>query len=98
LERRGSLRPILPYELLGVIEHVENVNFFRDFNSENNGSDLIIWVQFEVCEQISCSIVKMHVKFTKLLSAALLKGYSQRPNTAKNCKISQYLLNLFGNL
>lgn len=44
LERRGCLGPVLPNELLRIIEHVEYMNFLRDFDSKDDWSKVIIRV------------------------------------------------------
>lgn len=35
LEGRSGLRPVLPDELLGVVEHVEDVHFLGHLQAEN---------------------------------------------------------------
>lgn len=44
LEGRSRLRPVLPDKLLGVIVHIKDMDFFRDFNSEDNRGKLVIRV------------------------------------------------------
>ena len=47
LEGRSRLRPVLPHKLLAVVEHIEHMHFFRDFDAKDDRGKLVIRVQFE---------------------------------------------------
>lgn len=95
LEGRSGLRPVLPDELLGVVEHVENVHFLGHFQAEDYWGELVVGIQAQRREQVRCACVKMHVKFTKLLAAGFLHGDTQGPNTAEGSEIGEDIFNLF---
>ena len=62
------MRPVLPYELLGVVEHVEYIDFLRHFDSEDDRLKLKVRVQLQRLEQVRTSVVEMHEKLAEFLS------------------------------
>lgn len=53
---RDRLGPVLPHQFLHGVEHIENVNFFREFCAVNYRVKLIIWVYFTLSYDIWTSV------------------------------------------
>jgi len=96
LERRDSLRPILPHEFLSTVEHIEQMHFIWYFDAKNYRVEFVIRVDISLLDDIRTAIEDTFEEVAEFATSRLLDRCTDGPATAKYAQIGEDVLDLFG--
>lgn len=95
---RHGLGPILPNQFIHVVEHVEDVDFFRQLGSVNDRVQSIIRVDLALRNNVGTAIDQVDEECVEQFARGFLKRDSDRPDGAEHHQVRNDVLDLLRNL